>query len=113
MLAARRGSGTWAKAAAKLRGETDDGVTTTVDSITDSFGMGERVEHVHPRKGARSLHPGYSRISPVTEPNRVAMPVGGTGLALTGLAIRNMAAIKAAAIAEVVEQRIVTSLSVA
>jgi hypothetical protein len=56
-LAARRGLGTAAKAAAKLLGETDNGLRTAVDAITGSFAVDEPVVHRHPRNGAGSLRP--------------------------------------------------------
>src|SRR4051794_25401165 len=56
-LAARRGSGTCAKAAATLVGETDSGPATGVDCIMGSFALGARVRHVHPRKAALLPHP--------------------------------------------------------
>ena len=44
-LAARRGSGTAAKAVATLAGDTDRAATPGVDSITGSFAVGKRAEH--------------------------------------------------------------------
>src|SRR6266508_18389 len=63
MLAARRGSGTAAKAAARLVGETTRGASAgvatgtarDVDCTAGSFAGDRRIKHAYPRKRARSL----------------------------------------------------------
>jgi len=44
-FAARRGSGTWAKAAAPLADTTDGAATRGVAAITGSFAVGQRADH--------------------------------------------------------------------